>query len=554
MTLKVTRRDFVKGSAAAFALAAAGVGSSALVGCAPAEEPAEETPAEEPAEETEAAATEEAAEEAPAEEEVDNTVTFDEVDIEDATADEVAAAIGGDGTILVDARPQEIYSGWALEGAANGGHLKGAKLFSKRWIDMEYGGEVPRADYLKRDMDEQGITADANVIVYDYTGEQAVTVAQYFASQGVANVKKFQAKELIDAGTDLESYENYRMFIPSEIVKSISDVKTGKETELTPEAQAVIGDRIDDVVLIDVGWGNFKSSTYFMLGHVPGAVHINSDSYERPRVYVPEKRDIYAKEWRKIPIEEFRDTVALEYGIDKNTIAILASPTPDCHGRLGLYLRALGVETYVMSGCLNAWNYNGYELDTAEDTRVIPTAKETFGSDEITKIEYDTEDVVKIMAGEMEGQIADERGDEGYNGEYSGYSYHDLAGRLEGSFNVPAHEPTNTFRNVDDTPRPKELTLAYMESKGLDTSIPMVFFCGDSWGASCIAYWCNSTDIENAKVWTQGWIPWSNEGHEFIDHNGDKLHYDKWLDTVLDAEGNDKRDGVNFLDDDLPQE
>ena len=81
-------------------------------------------------------------------------------------------------------------------------------------------------------------------------------------------------------------------------VKSISDVKTGKEETLSDEAKAVVGDDVSDVVLVDVGWGNAKQSTYFSVGHVPGAVHINTDSYERPRVYVPEKRSEYAKEWR----------------------------------------------------------------------------------------------------------------------------------------------------------------------------------------------------------------------------------------------------------------
>ena len=43
-------------------------------------------------------------------------------------------------TVLVDARPQESYSGWALEGAKTGGHLKNAKLFSSRWLDCYYSG------------------------------------------------------------------------------------------------------------------------------------------------------------------------------------------------------------------------------------------------------------------------------------------------------------------------------------------------------------------------------------------------------------------------------
>ena len=472
-----------------------------------------------------------------------------------ATADQVQAFISDtdEKTVLVDARPQEFYAGWAMEGAKNGGHLKGAALFSARWLDCEYEGEAPREAYLEREMEEQGITKDSSVIVYDYTGEQAPKVAEYFEKAGVKDVSVFQANELIDAGTDVVKYENYDMFIPAEIVKSVSDVKTGKADTLTEEAKAVFGDSVDNVVIIDVGWGNNKLSSYLAAGHVPGAVHINSDSYERPRVYIPEKRPDYAKEWRKIPLEEFRDTVAPQYGITKDSTVILTGTTTSCYGRLGFYTRALGVKTYAMSGMLTAWKYLGYELDTDPSTIVIPESAESFGATEINSEEFDTEMVKEILSGKREGQIVDERGEDNWNGTYSGYSYHDLAGRLENSIWCPAHlgEKGEAFANVDNTPRTPEETLAYMESCGCDTSKDLVFFCGDSWGASFIAYWCNSIDLPQVKVWTQGWIPWSNEGNEFIDHNGVKVHYDKYLDTVLDENGNDVADGISYF---IPEE
>ena len=556
--MKVTRRDFVKGSAAAFAFATAGMGSAALVGCAPAEEATEEAPAEEPVEETEEVVAEEATEEAPAEEEVDNTVTFDKVDVEDATADEVQSAIDGNGAVLVDARPQECYAGWALEGAANGGRLPGAKLFSARWIDCDYAGEEPRSVYLDRAVTKQGLDTAESVIVYDYTGEQAETVAQYLLSAGVKSVKKFQANELIDAG-GLETYEHYDRFIPTEIVKSVSDVKTGKADSLTDEAKAVLGDDIDRIVLVDVGWGNAKGSSYYLAGHVPGAVHINTDCYERPRVYVPEKRSDYAKEWRLIPLEEFRDELMPAYGIDKDSIVIGTGVSLSPQGRIGFMLRSLGVQYYAMTGLLTAWKYNGYEIDTDESTLVIPTPKESFGSDEIPnpgEILW-MDDVKAILAGEREGVVCDNRGEEEWNGEYSGYDYHDLAGHIDGSIwcSEAGSEcgGVEFTANADGTPRTQPEIRAYLEDHGADPDKTMAFFCGDSWGAANISYWCQSVDLMNVMQWGNGWIPWSNEGNEFIDNEGRKVHYDKWLDTVVDEDGNDVRNGMNILDDAQPE-
>lgn len=481
-------------------------------------------------------------------------------DFETATADQVTAFMNDEDekTVLVDARPQEAYSGWALEGAANGGHLKNSALFSARWLDCEYADAAPREAYLERAMETQGITEDSKIIVYDYTGDQAAHVAQYFTDQGIKDVSVFQAKDMIDDGTNVEDYENHDMFLPTEIVKNISDVKTGKETELTDDAKAVVGDNLDKIVLVDVGWGNAKESSYFSSGHVPGAVHINTDSYERPRVYVPEKRSDYAKEWRLIPLDEFRDEVCTQYGITKDSIVILTGRDTSPQGRLGFMLRSLGVKTYAMSGALTAWNYNGYELDTDESTLVVPESVESFGSDTIANPDEILwmDDIKAILSGEKEGQVADNRGKAEWEGEDTGYSYHDLAGQIEGSVWCLQGDEENGeyFDNVDGTPRTQEELVAYMEGNGLDTSKTIAFFCGDSWGAAHIAYFCQSVDISTIKEWGEGWIPWSNEGNEFIDHNGKKVHYDKYQDAVLDEEGNDVSDGTNLLDDAASEE
>ena len=479
----------------------------------------------------------------------------------EATAEQVQSFMNDEdeNTLLVDARPQEAYSGWALEGAANGGHLKNALLFSARWLDCEYAESAPREAYLERSMNDQGITAGKEVIVYDYTGEQAQDVASYFKEQGIEDVYVYQANELIDAGTDLVSYENHDRFLPTEIVKSISDVKTGKADKLSDEAYEIVGDNIDNVVLVDVSWGNARESTYFSVGHVPGSVHINTDSYERPRVYIPEKRSAYAKEWRLIPLEEFRDSVCTQYGITKDSIVIVSGTDSSPQARISFMLRSLGVQVYVMSGNLTAWTYNGYELDTDESTLVVPASVEDFGSDEIANPDEILwmDDIKAILSGEMDGQVADNRGEDEWKGEYSGYSYHDLAGHIEGSIWCLQGDDENGqyFLNVDHTPRTQAELLNYMEGCGLDTSKGVIaFFCGDSWGAAQIAYWCQSVDINNIKEWGNGWIPWSNEGNEFIDHNGNKVHYDKYRDTLLDENGNDMRDGVNILDDSTGEE
>ena len=216
-------------------------------------------------------------------------------------------------------------------------------------------------------------------------------------------------------------------------------------------------------------------------------------------------------------------------------------------------LRSLGVKVYAMSGALTAWTYNGYELDTDPSTLVIPEAAESFGSDTIANPDEILwmDDIKAILSGEMEGQVADNRDEDEWKGEYSGYGYHDLAGRIDGTIWCLQGDSENGeyFDNVDGTPRTQRELKAYMEGKGLDTSKTVAFFCGDSWGAAHIAYFSQSVDLNNIKEWGNGWIPWSNEGNEFIDHNGNKVHYDKYQDAVVDENGTVVSDGVNILDD-----
>lgn len=474
-------------------------------------------------------------------------------DLPEAAEDEVRAFMedSDENTVLVDARAEEFYSGWGEGDGKSGGHLKNAVLFSSRWLDCPYSGKAERKAYLDRSMQEQGIIKGKKLIVYDRSGEEAKRAANYFLSEGVENIAIFHADGLLEEGKN-ESYPGYEHFVPAALVKSVSDVKTGAAQKLSAEAELVFGTDPSKIILIDVGWGNAEESTYLSKGHVPGAVHINTDSYERPRVYVPEKRSDYAKEWRLISLPEFRDSLCPQYGIRKDSVVILTGDATDPQAKLGFLLRSLGVKVYVMSGKLSAWTYADYPLDKGSDSLVIPSSAEDFGSDQIENPgEIIWMDAVKrILSGEEEGQIVDNRSEKEWKGEYSGYDYHDLAGRIDKTIWCLENEEKagEFFENVDGTPRTQAELRAYMEKSGIDTGKTTAFFCGDSWGAAKIAYWCQAVGLENIKEWGEGWIPWSNLGNEFIDHSGRKVHYEKYRDTVLDEDGKDVRDGVNILD------
>ncbi|MDR0841405.1 MAG: rhodanese-like domain-containing protein [Christensenellaceae bacterium] len=455
------------------------------------------------------------------------------IKVEAATEEQVEAFLNDsdEKTILVDARPQEAYAGWALEGAANGGHLKDAILYSARWLDFKMNDEK-RATRLTAYNDAINLSSENSYIIYDYNGTKnaAANVAKYFKTQGIENVTVFNAKDIIDAGENIVKYTNYDRYIPAEIVKTISDYKSGATDALNTavtEAAGITEDNIDKVVLIDVSYGNVHESVYLTDGHVPGAIHLNTNAYERPRSYTPEKRENFSIEYRLIPIAEFRDSLCPEYGIDKDSIVIAISTDARPLARFGFMLRSLGVKYYAMSANMNAWIYNGYRLDT--ENIVKPTSVKSFGSD---KIAYPDEIVwmdqaKRILAGQEEGTLVG--GDN-----FSTYSYHDLMGTIQGIVS----DGSIITENVDNTPPMKEIFLQGYKNAGIATDKLIVPFCGDGWAASRTAYNAQSVDLDNVKYWGEGWVVWSNTGNEFITYDGKLVRYDKYIDAVIDKDGN----------------
>lgn len=456
-----------------------------------------------------------------------------DIKVEEATVDQVEAFMNDsdEKTILVDARPQEAYSGWALEGAVNGGHLKDAMLYSARWIDCEMDDER-REKKLTSYNEAVDLNAENSYIIYDYNGTKnaAETVAKYFYKQGVKNVKVFNAKDMIDAGKDVVAYKNFDRFMPSEIVKAISDYKSGVTDKLdisVTKAAGITEDNIDKVVLIDVTYGNVHESTYLTDGHIPGAVHINTNAYERPRSYTPEKREKYAVEYSLISLEEFRDSLCPEYGINKDSIVIAASTDIRPLARFGFMLRSLGVKYYAMSGTMVSWNYNGYKLDTENIEK--PSSVDGFGTNEIAHPDEIVwmDQVKNILSGKEEGTVVG--GDD-----FETYDYHDLMGKIPGIVD----EGNVISQNVDGTPAMKELILKGYKDAGIPTDKLIVPFCGDGWGASGTAYNAQSVDINNIKYWGEGWVVWSNRGNEFETYDGRLVHFDKYLNAVVDKDGN----------------
>ena len=68
----------------------------------------------------------------------EDTSKKEETKIETAKTEDVEAALKDGKTIVLDARSNDAYNGWALDGAKRGGHIKGASDFSAKWLSSDY--------------------------------------------------------------------------------------------------------------------------------------------------------------------------------------------------------------------------------------------------------------------------------------------------------------------------------------------------------------------------------------------------------------------------------
>ena len=321
----------------------------------------------------------------PKEETASEEKTSEESASGEASEEDVLAYITDtdENTVLVDARVADAYQGWALDGAEKGGHFENAVNISAQWLDCEYESNEKenktREESIQKELDANAMTAEKSYIIYDTNGKDAAAVKGYLEKNGYKNISTFNAADLINSGSQtLVSYANYNMYMPAEIVKNIADhVVDG--AELGDQAADIVKDA--PIVLLDVSWGdetnNEETGSGYEDGHVPGTVHVNTDEYETPKVYVEEKDEDYRSEWRLIPDEELI-ALAEAKGVTKDSCVVIVGYEPMATTRMAIILKYLGCENvHVMSEGLVGWNAKGYEMQSG----IIKPEKVNFGAD-----------------------------------------------------------------------------------------------------------------------------------------------------------------------------
>lgn len=143
--------------------------------------------------------------------------------------------------------------------------------FSANWLLTEKEG---KEEILQEALETKGILPDKNIVLYDANGTDAVAVADYLSTKGYENIYTYDVNEWAsDDSKPMVQFPGYELLVPASIVKSLID---GETPETFTEGKTV--------KMVEGSWGEEKES--YANGHLPGAIHINTDSIEPPPAWM----------------------------------------------------------------------------------------------------------------------------------------------------------------------------------------------------------------------------------------------------------------------------
>ncbi len=397
---------------------------------------------------------------------------------------------------LIDIRPPAAYNGWKLQDEARGGHIPGAISFPDFWLVLL---DEDALGTLK----ERGMTTEDDLIVTGYRTDDAYAAADRFQDLGFTRIRIHEggvhdwAKH---PDRPLESLPRYPHLVHP---RWLAKVLEGGQPEHPPQSHAV------------VAHVNYDNPDDYHLGHIPGAIWLNTVRLEEPG------------DWNCRPPEEL-DEALRAHGITKDTTVILTgrtgrpSMTQEKPGmeaghlaamRAALLLMYAGVEDVrVLDGGLGEWTNAGFSLSTKETS---PTSVDSFGVNIPAHPEYiaDMEEARKLTT-DSKGVLVSMRSWSEYIGDASGYHYVEPMGRIPGAVfgdcGSDAYHMEN-YRNPDNTMQTFTELASRWKENGITPDKRVAFYCGTGWRASEAFFYAWLMDWQDVAVYDGGWYEWSED-------------------------------------------
>ncbi len=411
---------------------------------------------------------------------------------------ELRDRLGDSDLTIIDTRPLTAYNGWRLDGEVRGGHVPGAVAFPSAWLTSVDEPEI------RRILDEKGVVAGREVVVYGARGDDAESVAAKIASLGIDNVRVYTdgfPAWAADADLPVDRLPKYDRLVH---IDWLRDVLAGERPEAAPEGK---------FLLFHV---NFGVPEEYAEGHIPGALYLDTNWLEDPADWNRRSPEAIDAAVRALGITH--DTTVVVYGRDTEGDANEKWPGRRA-GQIAatralMILHYAGVDDVrLLDGGYDWWVRTGHPLETELRD---PTPVESFGVTIPLRPEVivDIDEAKQIIADPDGAALVSIRTWREHIGNVSGYNYIGPAGRIKGDVwgncGTDAYHMQH-YRNVDNTMRAyPEITANWAEA-GITADKWVAFYCGTGWRASETWFYAYLQDWPRVAVYDGGWFEWSQD-------------------------------------------
>ncbi len=413
--------------------------------------------------------------------------------------------------MLVDTRADEEFLGWPASGQTRGGHIAGAVHLPWEW-NLAADGTLRPDDELKALWTARGVTPDKEVALYSNAGTRAGF--GYFALRllGYPRVALYDGgmnewSQAEAAAFPLKSAPRYATVVSAAWVKAVQDFHTPGTNAARPPTY-----NNNHAVILETSWGVLSAAKDYNRGHVPGALHLDTDEFENgyPR-------------WHLKPLTKLQQVIG-RYGITPETTVIVYSQQTIAAARIWWVLNYAGVkDVRIFNGGYAAWQAAGFAGETAQQQATTapfsaPPRDEWLATTDYVRGRFDNGSV----------WLADARSLAEYRGEASGYDYLALRGRIPGALHIgDADDKARLYQDPDGTLRSFTEIEACWAEAGIKPAAggdrferEVIFYCGSGWRSSLTFLYAYLLGYGNIRNYSDSWSGWSTAYAQDADEKG----------------------------------
>jgi thiosulfate/3-mercaptopyruvate sulfurtransferase len=239
------------------------------------------------------------------------------------------------------------------------------------------------------------------------------------------------------------------------------------------------------------GWADRS----YLDGHIPGAIHSNSDTYENgyPR-------------WFLLPDSELKAAVG-SMGITADTTVVVYSNSPIFAARLWWILKYAGVaDVRFLNGGYRQWAASGLPSETTINNPVPAAFNGTTRPEYLATTGY----VFNHYLNTATTALVDVRSGGEYAGVISGYSYLAAKGRIPGAIQGgDGDDSSRIYTDNDGTLRNFAEVRSHWNGLGATSDKELIFYCGGGYRSALTFLHAYLMGYPSIRNYSDGWAGWS---------------------------------------------